>query len=181
MSFISHINNITSKATRTLNFVKQNLCNCSQQTKSRAYTSLVRPTLEYASSMWDPYHNNHIASIEKIQRRALRWIFDDYNYNHSVTTMLQSLNWPTLQHRRKRMRLILLYKSINGLLALKIPYRFPQIQEFIIINPIISHISEQMPTWTVFFPNKRMEWSSSTSYWFRLTRFISGTIIRHLF
>ena len=51
--------------------------------------------------------------------------------------------------RRKRMRLALLYKSINGLLALKIPNyftRFPQTQEFIIINPTILHISEQMPT-----------------------------------
>ena len=38
--------------------------------------------------------------------------------------MLQSLNWPTLQHRRKCMCLSLLYKSINGLLALKIPNYF---------------------------------------------------------
>ena len=98
MPFIPHINSITSKATRTLNFVKRNLCNCSQQTKSRACTSLVRPTLEYASSVWDPHHNNYIASIEKIQRRALRWIFNDYNFSHNVTTMLHSLNWPTLQH-----------------------------------------------------------------------------------
>ena len=96
MSFVPHINSITSEATRTLNFVKRNLCNCSQQTKSRAYTSLVRSTLEYASSVWDPHHNNHIASIEKIQRRVLRWIFNDYNFSHSVTTILQSLNWPTL-------------------------------------------------------------------------------------
>ena len=86
ISFIPHINNITSKATRTL---KRNLCNCSQQTKFRAYTSLVRATLEYASSVWD---HITVTSIEKIQRRALRWIFNDYNYNHSVTTMLQSLN-----------------------------------------------------------------------------------------
>ena len=38
--------------------------------------------------------------------------------------MLQSLNWPTLQHHRKRMCLTLLYKYINGLLALKIPSYF---------------------------------------------------------
>ena len=74
MSFIPHIDSITSKATRTLNFVKRNLCNCSQQTKSRAYTSLItviRPTLEYASSVWDPHHNNHIASIEKFKGELL--------------------------------------------------------------------------------------------------------------
>jgi len=62
-----------------LNFIKWNLCNCSLQTKSKAYLSLVWPILKYASSTWDPHYNNHIISIEKIQRRALRWIFNDYN------------------------------------------------------------------------------------------------------
>ena len=51
MSFIPHLNNITSKATRVLNFIKQNLSKCSQYTKSNAYFSLVRPSLEYASSI----------------------------------------------------------------------------------------------------------------------------------
>ena len=162
MSFIPHINNITSKATRTLNFVKRNLCNCSQQTKSRAYTSLVRPTLEYASSVWDPHHNNHIASIEKIQRRALRWIFNDYNYNHSVTTMLQSLNWPTLQHRRKRIRLTLLYKSINGLLALNIPSYFIPISTNTRIHHHQSYHFTHIRTdayMNSFFPRTIREWN----------------------
>ena len=68
MSFIPHINKMTSKATKTLNFIKRNLCNCSLQTKSKAYLSLVRPMLEYASSTWDPYYGNYIAFIEKVQR-----------------------------------------------------------------------------------------------------------------
>ena len=66
MSFIPHGNSVTSKATRTLNFITRNLFNCSQQTKSNAYISLVKPKLEYASSVWNLHHNNHIASIEKI-------------------------------------------------------------------------------------------------------------------
>ena len=46
MSFIPHINNITCKATKVLNFIKRNLYKCSQYTKSNAYLSLVRPSLE---------------------------------------------------------------------------------------------------------------------------------------
>ena len=146
----------------TLNFVKRNLCNCSQQTKSRAYTSLVRPTLEYASSVWDPHHNNHIASIEKIQRRALRWTFNDYNFSHSVTTMLQSLNWPTLQHRRKRMHLTLLYKSINGLLALKIPNYFTAISTNTRVHHHQSYHFTHIRTdayMNSFFPRTIREWN----------------------
>ena len=38
MSFIPHINNITCKATKVLNFIKRNLHKCSQYAKSNAYT-----------------------------------------------------------------------------------------------------------------------------------------------
>ena len=96
MSFIPHINNITSKGTKMLNFIKRNLSKCSSSIKSRAYFSLVRPSLEYASSVWDPHYNNHILTIEKVQRRAVRWTLNDYNYCSSVSAMLQDLNWPIL-------------------------------------------------------------------------------------
>ena len=112
--------------------------------------------------MWDPYHNNHIASIEKIQRRALRWTLNDYNFSHSVTTMLQSLNWPTLQHRHKRMCLTLLYKSINGHLALKIPNYFTAIST----NTRIHHHQTYHFTcirtdayMNSFFPRTIREWN----------------------
>ena len=120
MSFIPHLNNITSKATRVLNFIKRNLPKCSQYTKSNAYFSLVRPSLEYDSSIWDPYYNTHISTIEKIQRRAVCWTLNNYNRHSSVITMLHDLKWPTLQYRRQRARLSLFYESLNNLIALQI-------------------------------------------------------------
>ena len=38
----------------------------------------------------------HLCS-EMAQRRAARFIFDDYSSNTSVTSLLNILNWPTLQ------------------------------------------------------------------------------------
>ena len=51
----SHINNITKKANNTLGFLKRNLNINSVYMKEQAYKSLVRPSLEYACSVWDPY------------------------------------------------------------------------------------------------------------------------------
>ena len=74
MIFTSHINHIVSKATKVLNFLKRNLHKCSTSTKATTYISLVRPILEYASSVWDPYQYNKIYIIDRrIQRRAARW------------------------------------------------------------------------------------------------------------
>ena len=52
MSFTAHTNTTISKASKLLNFVKRNLSSCLKSTKESTYLSLVRPTLEYASSVW---------------------------------------------------------------------------------------------------------------------------------
>ena len=51
----SHVNNIVAKANRSLGFVKRNLYpQCTETTKRSAYVTIVRPTLEYATAVWDP-------------------------------------------------------------------------------------------------------------------------------
>ena len=83
LSWSSHISTISSKATRTLNFLKRNLSNCSRKVKESAYLTMVRPQMEYASAVWDPHHNSLIQLLEKVQRRAARWIFNDYQFSLS--------------------------------------------------------------------------------------------------
>ena len=70
---------------------------------------MVRPQLEYASDVWDPHQTGDIVELEKIQRRAARWVMNDGRLS-SVTSMLNQLSWPTLQTRRKLSRLQNLHK-----------------------------------------------------------------------
>ena len=53
MSFSPHINNMVAKASKMLNFIRQNLS--TKDVKSTAYLSLIHPILEYSSPVWDPY------------------------------------------------------------------------------------------------------------------------------
>lgn len=50
----THINNICDKANRTLGFLRRNLNIGSTAIKQQAYFSLVRPLVEYSSTVWDP-------------------------------------------------------------------------------------------------------------------------------
>ena len=59
-----------------------------KEVKETAYLTLVRPYLEYASGVWNPYRLYLISDIEKIQRRAVRWTLSDYNRYNSVSNML---------------------------------------------------------------------------------------------
>ena len=100
MSWSTHIQIMGNRAVKILNFVKRNLTNCSTTIKRQAYLALVRPVMEYASPVWDPYYISDIYKIyklERVQRTAARWALSNYSREPSVTSLLSSLKWPTLQ------------------------------------------------------------------------------------
>ena len=106
-----HIDKITSRGNRALGFVKRNLRVKSRTLKERVYLSLVRPQIEYCSSMWDPrkgIESNGNYKIEMVQRRAARWTLSNYDPKATVTDMLTNLGWRSLQQRRVDSRLSLL-------------------------------------------------------------------------
>ena len=116
--------NIVVKANKSLGFVRRNLYPCSESTKRLAYVTIIRPKLEYATAVWDPYRQEQIASIEAVQRRAARFIKRDYNRTSSVTEMVQSLDLDLLEDRHKAHRLNILYLAVNNSIALSIPNYF---------------------------------------------------------
>ena len=62
-----HISEISSKATKTLGFLRRNLAFAPRSTKEVANKTLVRPKLEYAVPIWSPYSKLQIYQVEKVQ------------------------------------------------------------------------------------------------------------------
>ena len=59
LSWAEHIGNTVSMANKVLGLLCRNLYGCSPFVIETAYKSLVRPKLEYCSSIWDPYHQEY--------------------------------------------------------------------------------------------------------------------------
>ena len=128
LSWKPHIHNICKKSNNTLGSLRRNLRKCPSSIKEQAYKTYVRPTLEiYASSVWDPHTKDLISHIEMVQRRAARFVKADYSQQSSVALMLQSLQWQPLQERRAHIKVIMLYRIINGLVAIPAapPFLYP--------------------------------------------------------
>ena len=66
----------------------------------------------------------HVVTLEKIQRRAARFVCNNYSKYDSVTDMLTLLNWASLEQRRNQAKCIMFYK-IWCLLILTITYSNP--------------------------------------------------------
>ena len=110
-----HISNICKKANNTPSFLRRNLNIRDTKIKEKAYQSLVRPTLEYACTTWDPYlkDDKHRIENQMVQGRAARFVSNRFHYTSS--NILEQLKWLTLEERRRKARLVLMYKIANGL------------------------------------------------------------------
>ena len=121
LNWNSHINSTSSKANQTLGFLKRNLRINLSTVKEKTYKSLVRPKL---CTVWDPKcitnpkdgdkTSHRLADqLEIVQRRAARWVTGRYHNISSVSDMLHSLDWRSLEQRRVDSRLSILFKIVR--------------------------------------------------------------------
>ena len=118
LSWDKHVDNVAAKGNRTLGFIRRNLKDCTRTVKETSYTAIVRPTIEYAATVWDPTSQSKIKALENIQRRAARFVTNNYTDRTPgcVTNMITSLGWLSLEHRRHNSRLCMLYKIQHNLI-----------------------------------------------------------------
>ena len=73
LEWSKHIATMT-KANSKLSFLRRNLKGCPEKLKQTAYLSLVRSFMEYGATVWDPYQKYNSDKIERVQRRAARFV-----------------------------------------------------------------------------------------------------------
>ena len=69
--------------------------------RETVYNTLARSHLEYASAVWDSHTEVRTSQIEQVQRRTARWIVSNYDWQASVTQIVQDLGWGTLEQRER--------------------------------------------------------------------------------
>lgn len=115
----THITKMTAKANRSLGVLRRNLAEAPQKTKLVAYKTSVRPILEYASQVWSPHNIGLSNTVDKVQRRAVRWVYFLKRFD-SVTECLMSNNILSLHDRRREQDILLLRKIEAGLYEVKL-------------------------------------------------------------
>ena len=163
-----HISNITKKANSSLAVLKRNVRVPSKVVKSAAYKALVRPHLEYCSTVWDPNTKCLKDKLEMVQRRSARWVFNKYRCGLNTTgptEMISILGWPLLETRRRIARMCLIYKMRENLTLMSYcsllkPY--PYVTQGMPAHAFVplDKMPHRVYYSTSFFPRSVAEWNS---------------------
>ena len=106
----NQVSEVAGKANRTLGFLRRNFKEGTREVKAATYSTMVRLVFDYASTVWDPHQHGDIKNLEKVQRRAARYVYNDYTTRTPgcVTAMVKDIGRESLQD-------CLLYKMQHGL------------------------------------------------------------------
>ena len=113
LTFDNHIQNICKKAGQQLNVqrrIGKNLCKLSRMT---IFHTFIISNFNFCPLSWHFCSKSNTNKIEKIQERALRFVYDDYNSLY--TELLSKACLPILETRRIRTMAIETFKILNGL------------------------------------------------------------------
>lgn len=113
LKFVSHIQNSVKKANRNLGIIKRTFSYLDKTVFLNLFKALVRPHLEYGSTVWSVLYKKDKIAIENVQRRATKLLHSIRNL--SYTERLLELGLPSLQYRRIRADMIEVYKIMNGI------------------------------------------------------------------
>ena len=125
LTWDDHTLEVTSKAQRVLNLLRRTMYGCPRNAKIRAYTALVRPHLEYCAPVWTPNQQKLSCRLEKVQKRAARWICgvprksDGSGWTRSYSDLCSELNWMSLEQRRRFLIYCQMFKILHNLDCIK--------------------------------------------------------------
>ena len=148
LSWNNHINDVTKKANASLGFLQRNLKIGQEKLKTSAYFTLVRPHVEYAVAIWNPYTQTYKNKIEMVQRRTARYVCNNYNREANCHHYDQTLALAQPPTKENRLRLVMFYKTLHGIVALDL---FPQLLPLVRPSRYMHSEAFQLPIITKQF------------------------------
>ena len=113
LNFHHHVSHLIKKASRQLNCVKRIAHSFNVKIKLMLYKCFVLSNFNYCAIVWHHCGATNTKNLEKLQLRALRFVFRDYS--SSYDELLQRASLPTLELSRIRMIALEVFKIKNDM------------------------------------------------------------------
>ena len=121
-----HINKIAASAWSRLNLLRALKFRLKRHSLEKMYFSYIRPLLEYSDLVWDNASAESKKQLDAVHIEAAR-IITGATKLCSLEKLFAELGWESLQERRNKHKLIILYKITNGLTPQYLQDSLPQL------------------------------------------------------
>ena len=120
LTWNTQVSEQSSCANKLLGYIRRNTRFIHSTTVRRTmYLTLIRPHLGYATQIWSPQSIDMLVRLEKIQRRATKYILSlPFNCPDSYTSRLQSLNLLPLSYWHEFLDLVFYFKMVNNMVTI---------------------------------------------------------------
>ena len=117
LKWTPYLNQIKSKASRLCCLILRSFKTNNLETYKTAYNTYIRPIMEYNTSIWTPHLKSEIKLIESVQQKFTKSVCKKLNLSfNNYSERLNIMGMESLECRRVRFDLILLYKMYNNLI-----------------------------------------------------------------
>ena len=113
LNFDTHISTICRKASHQLNIIKRLGPYLNRLNKLTIFHTFILSNFNFCPLAWHFCTEKNSKKIEKVQERALRFVYEDYN--SSYDNLLKKAKVPSLQIRRMRTMALETFKIMNKL------------------------------------------------------------------
>ncbi len=113
LNFNNHVSNICTKAGRNLNALKRVAKHLPTSVKLLLYKTYITCHFNFCPLVWHFCGVSNTKKLEKLQYRALKFVFDDYESDYEA--LLFRANLPNLELSRQRAMCTAVFKCIHNL------------------------------------------------------------------
>ena len=123
------INDMLVRSKRRLDILRANTYTLNRQTLEILYITFIRPLLEYGSEVWDNCTAEEKEKLENVQLQAARVVLG-LKRGTSHKFIYQETQWETLQARRDRAKLVMIFKMKNNVSPESLSNLLPEMPEY---------------------------------------------------
>ena len=113
LTWKKHVDNVIKKVSIGMGLLRRTRNFLTEKQLITIYHSIIEPHFDYCCIVWDSMSDTLANKMQKLQNRAVR-IISRADYSVRSTDLLEKFGLPTLDERRKRFKMSMLFKILNN-------------------------------------------------------------------